>query len=597
MIRGTIAHMPEFARRRGVPLALALSVALFAAAPGRPRAADDQDPLPPDRRTEWNPGIPGGIPAVTQVFVTLDAKRYGDGKADASAAINEAIQRAGDAASASRRLVVKLPPGTYRLAGLLNLNRSHVVLRGAGPRLTRLRLDAPPSSGSPVIRMGVFWPEYGAPIDVDGSVARGARSITVADASGIRAGDVLQLDQLDDPAYVAIGDHTYGKRGPRDADVNGPPSPGGYRSVGQQVEVVAKHGNVLELATPAHISFDARFSPQVFKTAAARPGEPGTRYVGLEDVYVTGGHNNGIVLLNVAYAWVKGVESDGDPAGGGGMTGVHIGLWHAYRCEIRGSYVHHARSIVPGGGAYGIAISHQSSENLVEDNIARYLNKPIVLAADGGGNVVAYNYVDDAFIANHASWQESAIDANHGAFSHHDLFEGNWATNLGSDSTHGNSGWHVFFRNYAPGMNSTVPRSANVRAVGVDGYNREHSFLGNVLLQPGLTLNGRAPVYESTSRDTLPAAAVYRFGASSLGGPLERFDDGTALRLALRHGNYDSVTNQVIFDPRLPRRLPPSLYLKAKPAFFGDAPWPFVDPEREPRVGVLPAKKRFEAWR
>jgi hypothetical protein len=295
---------------------------------------------------------------------------------------------------------------------------------------------------------------------------------------------------------------------------------------------------------------------------------------------------------------VKNVESDGDPVKGAGVTGAHLALMHAYRCEVRQTYVHHARRIVPGGGAYGIALSHQSSENLVEDNIARYLNKPIVVSGSGGGNVIAYNYVDDAFIAGHATWQESAIDANHGSFSHHDLFEGNYAANIGADSTHGNSGWHTYFRNYAPGMNATVPRSSNIRAVGVDGYNLAHSLVGNVLLRPRLVVNGARAIYESTSAETLGAPAVYRIGAGSLGGPIEAFDDGTALRTLLRHGNYDALTGEVVWDPRIPsRELPPSLYLRGKPAFFGDELWPFVDPERSPRVGTLPAKRRFDAMR
>lgn len=584
--------MRPLASRRAALLAAALAAAPLVA------GAADPGPLPPDRATTWSPGIPGGIPAVRTIHATIDAKAWGDGKADATAAINAAIQSAGDRATAARPLAVLLPPGTYRVTGIVNLNRSHVVLRGAGPRLTRIRLDASPTSGAPAVRMGIFWPEYGPAVDVVGSVPRGSRSLTVADARGFQVGDVLQIDQLDDPSYVVIGDQIYGKRGPRPADVNGPSSPGGYRSVGQQVEVVSRDGNTLRLATATHIAFDARFSPQVFKTATARAGEPGTRFVGLEGVQVSGGQNNDIVLLNVAYGWVKDVESDGDPATGPGVTGTHIALLHAYRCEVRESYVHHARRIVPGGGAYGIAIASQSSENLVEDNVANYLNKPIVVAGSGGGNVIAYNYVDDAFIATHATWQETAIDANHGAFSHHDLFEGNWATNIGSDSTHGNSGWHVFFRNYAPGMNTHVRRTANVRAVGVDGFNREHSFLGNVLLQPDLVVNGAAPVYESTSPATLGAAAAYRIGSGSLGGPVEKFDDGTALRHLLRHGNFDYVTNAVVWDPGLPSRsLPPSLYLRAKPAFFGDELWPFVDPTRSPMVGVLPAKKRFDAGR
>jgi len=280
------------------------------------------------------------------------------------------------------------------------------------------------------------------------------------------------------------------------------------------------------------------------------------------------------------------------------MTGAHVAMFHAYRCEVRGSHVHHARSINPGGGAYGIAISNQSSDNLIEDNIVRYLNKPVVVSGSGGGNVVAYNYVDDAFIAAHKTWQESGIDANHGSFAHHDLFEGNDTPNIGSDSTHGNSGWQTFFRNHATGMNRTARRSLSIRAVGVDGFNREHTFVGNVLLGPGLVVNGDRPVFLSTSRATGGVPAVYRIGASSLGGPYEAFDDGTALRLLLRHGNFDYVTNTVEWDPRIAGRdLPPSLYLSAKPAFFGAELWPFVDPLREPKVGVLPARKRFDAMR
>jgi hypothetical protein len=559
-------------------------------------AAADPGPIPPERRTTWNPGIPGGIPAVKNVHATIDASRYGDGKADATAAINDAIRSAGAVASAARRQVVVLPPGTYRTTSPINLNRSHVVLRGAGAKLTRIRLDT--TGDVSVVRMGVFWPDYRPAVKVLGSVPKGSRSITVEDARGIQVGDVLQLDQLDDPKYVMIGDQIYGKRGPRETDANGPSSPAGYRSVGQQVEVASKSGNALGLSGPTHIAFDQAFSPEVFKTATAREGEPGTRYVGLEDLLVTGGNNNDIFAMNVAYGWIKNVESDGDPAAGPGMTGVHIALFHAYRCEVRGSYVHHARRIVPGGGAYGIALSNQSSDNLIEDNIARYLNKPLVVSGTGGGNVIAYNYVDDAFIAPHATWQETAVDGNHGSFSHHDLFEGNFAANIGSDSTHGNCGWQTFFRNYAPGMNGTVRRSNNIRAVGVDGFNREHNFVGNVLLQPGLVLNGVRPVYESTSRSTLGAPAVYRVGANSLGGPLEKFDDGTAVRGLLRHGNFDYVTNTTVWDPKIAtRELPPSLYLTAKPAFFGEELWPYVDPEREPKVGVLPAKKRFDGMR
>ncbi len=549
--------------------------------------------LPADRLTTWDPGVPGGIPSVTTIHATLDATRYGNGTADATAAINAAIQSAGDEARVNRPLAVYLPAGTYRITGSLDLNRSYVVLRGAGSDLTRIRYDSPDESFA--VGMGLFWPEYAPPVDVVGSVAKGARTLTVADASGIEPGDVLQLDQLDDPSYVKIGDWIYGKRGPREADANGPSSPEGYRSVGQQIAVVAKRGNTLTLAGPTHIAFDAHFRPQVFHTCTAREGHSGRQWIGLEDVWIGGGRNNNIQVLNLAYGWIRGVECDGDPATGGGLDGDHINLFHAYRCEIRRCYVHHARRIVPGGGAYGIGIDNQSSDNLVEDNIVRCLNKPILTVASGGGNVVAYNLVDDAYIADHESWQENGIDGCHGSFSHHDLFEGNDTPNIGSDSTHGNCGWQTFFRNHARGMNLGIPRSACIRAVGVDGYNREHTFAGNVLLSPGLMVGGRPPVYLSTSLDTFDQAAVYRIGASSLGGEYHDLDDGTALRLLLAHGNFDYASGRVVWDERLAdHSMPPSLYLRAKPAWFGDELWPYVDPQRSPMVGTLPARRRFE---
>ena len=42
-----------------------------------------------------------------------------------------------------------------------------------------------------------------------------------------------------------------------------------------------------------------------------------------------------------------------------------------------------------------------------------------------------------------------------------------------------------------------------------------------------------------------------------------------------------------------PRAIPESLYLTAKPGFFGDNPWPWVDPASG-KVHVLPAKACIE---
>jgi hypothetical protein len=60
--------------------------------------------------------------------------------------------------------------------------------------------------------------------------------------------------------------------------------------------------------------------------------------------------------------------------------------------------------------------------------------------------------------------------------------------------------------------------------------------------------------------------------------------------------DFDYATNSVSYNPENPERiLPASLYLEGKSAFFGNLPWPWVDPLGTPKVHTLPAKARFEA--
>src|SRR4029077_14459095 len=88
---------------------------------GDPAAANDGPPaagtpaiadvLPPERRTTWNPGIPGGIPARTTLCAKLDAASSGNGAVDATARIQAAI----DACPACQ--VVQLSAGDFLANG------------------------------------------------------------------------------------------------------------------------------------------------------------------------------------------------------------------------------------------------------------------------------------------------------------------------------------------------------------------------------------------------------------------------------------------------------------------------------------------------
>ena len=629
-----------------------------------PTSIDATGLLPADRLTLWRPGIPGDVPVVTAVASSLDAASFGNGSQDASAALNAALQGAGDlAASSGARQVVLLSAGTFRLGSTVFVNRSDVVLRGAGAA-TRLIVDHP--GAGLYLGQRADYPESAA-FAVVAPVGKGSQvfQLSNADAARVQVGDVLEIDQEDPPAtlaanghiytngYVWFGDGHYFKRQPT-GDFNGPgeggvpyvyPAPadgnppgwandptlapwdnaanynarytGPGRSVGQQVEIAGKTAGATATTFTTvnvfHIAFESARKPQAWHTGtrptSARPGMPGTQFAGIEDLAITGGpgganDDSGITGRNIAYCWIRDVTVDGQKISGDasrpGLGGPLVVLAHAYRTVVRDSYLHHTSRMVNNAASYGIVYDNHSSDNLVENNIVHWMGKPIMFDASGGGNVVGYNDVDQAIIDGTA-WQENALDGCHETFCMFDLYEGNEAPNLGSDSTHGNAGWLTFFRNYATGRNSTPYNTGagqglptgNLRAAGMDAWSGPSSFVGNVLLAVDV---GSGVTYELTGKaHAARAAPVYRLGDNGTGGSGGAWDDGTAAANAYRHANWDNVGNAVVYDPSVARKdLPNSLYLTSKPGFFGALPWPWVDPAAGARVGVLPARQRFE---
>lgn len=82
--------------------------------------------IPPDRRITWegNVGIPGGVPDRTAVFATLNSAAYSNGTADATNAIQTALN------NCPLNQVVYLSAGTYRINTSFRIS-SNIILRGA----------------------------------------------------------------------------------------------------------------------------------------------------------------------------------------------------------------------------------------------------------------------------------------------------------------------------------------------------------------------------------------------------------------------------------------------------------------------------------
>jgi hypothetical protein len=539
--------------------------------------------LDPERTTEWNPGIlsddqgqrelgPDGVPVRTTVCAT---PLPGDD-----------IQAAIDACPEGQ--VVELRADEYTISATLRLTKG-VVLRGQGS----LGAEA---GGTTIVRTGgggvlsigtdedqaCYGSAHGTAHALAEDALKETRTIQLAEgASDFEAGDLALIDVADDDE-VDAGDCVYFKR------VEG-------RSLSQRVlvESVDSAANTVTLATPLHFTFRAA-APH--SAELAKVTQAVTRYAGIEGMLLQGGSNpdyngknaGGIEVSNAVNCWIKDVQTDGT------IDGMHVALTGAYRTVVRDSYFHHSATYGFGEDCYGIVLRCGAADNLVENNIARYMNKPILFNVSGGGNVIAYNYTDNSW-ATPAAWQEVNIDT-HCSFPHMELMEGNYAPHMGATITHGNAGYLTYFRNYSSSQfappavaNATEQQTGNVAAIQFGARDIKMTLVGNVLGSSAATDLGTAAVTNRyISSDT---------GASNIIVLDPDYMSDVSFTTLWLHGNYDTESMSVRWDPNNDvREIPASLYLSRRPSFWpSDEPWPWVGPDLDPMVGTLPAKARAEA--
>src|SRR5438105_1040409 len=278
--------------------------------------------------------------------------------------------------------------------------------------------------------------------------------------------------------------------------------------------------------------------------------------------------------------------------------GASFSVDASFLCIVRDSYVHSTQSPTPGGGGYGFSFSWYSEDNLLENNIAWNMNKVMVMRASGGGNVIAYNYMEDGWIAYTPGWVEVGLNASHMTTPHYELFEGNESFNFDGDNTWGNSVYITVFRNHLTAKRRSVAPlqltdAQNARAIGLMEGHKWYSFVGNVLGSPDQSpAPSKSYTYEAPFPWREDPVGLWRLGYNpeNWSAPPDKNVTGTVLR----EGNYDYATNQVRWGNG-PQQLPASLYLASKPAFFGNSPWPWVDPTGATKLYTLPARARFDA--
>lgn len=522
--------------------------------------------IPADRRIDWKPGVPGGIPSYPLFASVLDApySASADGNSDDTHAIQQAI----DDCPVGK--AVHLPKGTYRLTSKLQI-RKGIVLRGDGPEQTRLIND---DTSDPVIDIG--YPSSDCAVTILRGYEKGSTSIEVADASKFHAGDLVLIDQLNDSELVDLnGCGGVCNWASRDK---------GRRAMGQLVRVERVSGARLSLSGPLYCAFKANLVPEAVRSTKIPVVGAGVEDLYLETTRPRTDRSSTINIVNGIHCWVRNVESFN------GWYAGHVTLQRCLGCEVRDGYFHHAHAYGSGHG-YGVWIYTQTTDTLVENNIFYYLNVGMAIECGGPGNVFGYNFSSRMFGRDYPDtyWAHSDVTF-HGAHPYLNLVEGNYLSMVGLDFYWGSSSHNTFLRNYADMDCRTLAGKPMCTVIGfrIDKRNLFTNVLGNVIGREGM--EGRVENPEITD---FAENLVWRIGYEKPSGK-GRPDDPAVAQTLLRHGNFDFISKTTQWDPAIGKReLPASLYLTRKPTFFGDRPWPAIGPDVSPMNGSLPARERF----
>jgi hypothetical protein len=311
---------------------------------------------------------------------------------------------------------------------------------------------------------------------------------------------------------------------------------------------------------------------------------------------------------------------------------------------VTGSYFHDCADCENNGEEYPVALDGATTETLIDNNIFRLTGKGMVGRSCGGGDVIAYNYVDDEFyqassIGNY--WLDMSVNASHYVGCHHALLEGNWGNNGDNDNTHGNIVYHTFFRNWLTGLRTdfndpsfTDPASSTFnpadapesdvnniawanghpypysgqpneqRTAGMQALDYWMAFVGNVLGTPGKTIAANGWTYQFNGQKN---HVMWMLGWVG-GGNNDPNLTGAVGSFFFRHGNYDYLNGSIVdWQSGYTQTLPNSLYLSSPPAFFGAGAsctytWPWVSSTGTTQLQTnscsgsgLPAKARWDA--
>ncbi|WP_245883136.1 glycoside hydrolase family 55 protein [Streptomyces hyaluromycini] len=389
----------------GATAVAATAVAATAGAGGTARASDAEVPSlwREFTRTPFtHPQIPyigrAGAARIRRLPVVADVRAYGavaDGVTDCAPAINRAIAAAGRAGGGT----VTIPPGTFRIDGMVLIGHDNVVLRGAGSGRTTLYATkslteligpygsryggtksawswaggliwlAPESRWDSLVAAikAQAWPFEGwtgnkrdeweqlTPVE---PARQGDRTVTVTDPSRLRPGRLVLLRVADDTAHTLLQHMSGGGPGPASYYWEDKTKLLSYVPYEWPVRVTAVRGRRVTLERPLPVDLRPEWNP-LFTTHVRELTGSGVEGLTLDVMetpqspHLLDKGYNGVVLQCAYDCWVDDVTVRNVDNG--------FGLVAASACTLR-------RTRVGGRGEHHPYFCREGShDNLIED--------------------------------------------------------------------------------------------------------------------------------------------------------------------------------------------------------------------------------------
>ena len=257
------------------------------------------------------------LPNVPRGVSVKDFGAKGDGQTDDTAAFLKALVEVKSGA-------IEVPPGRYRITGLLEITRPNVILRGAGTDRSVLFFPTPLNdikpnwgatttgqktsnyswSGGFITVRGSFQSKKLT--DIAGPAKRGDQAVTVASAAGLRVGQEIEVYQSDTPDNT-LAVHLYG------GDAGPVENLKGRARVSLVSRITAIRGDRVTLDRPLRCDLRSEWQPQL------RAFEPTVTESGVENLafefpltpykgHFTELGFNPVALSGVAHCWVRNVR-------------------------------------------------------------------------------------------------------------------------------------------------------------------------------------------------------------------------------------------------------------------------------------------------